>query len=309
MKKILFTSLLIISVVVLKAQKGPLSGSGKIISKTFEYKDFDKISLTDLSGKVEIEVGKPYSIMVDIDDNLEPLLSVSNNNGKLAMELTGNRNNKMYIENTNIKIKISLPGVYLLEQSGNDNVRVNGIAGNNFRIEKSGNGDMELNGTVKELAIKKNGNGNVQAMNLIAKEVTVRSSGNGNVIVNAEKIFTAHVSGNGDIVNKGAALASTESSQSGNAGIIDAGHVPKASPYPAEKEDARIKTRIRNNTNEWVELKVVYPVKGSYGIDIRPGAIHKEYFPLGTKIYKRRKMSKPVFEITPENRDSVLIIE
>jgi hypothetical protein len=310
MKKILFAGLLlIVSSVVLNAQNGPLSGSGKIISKTVDYKDFDKISLTDLSGKVEIEVGKPFSIMIDIDDNLEPLLSVSNNNGKLVMELTGNLNNKMYIENTNIKIKISLPEISLLDHHGNDNVRVNGITGNNFRIEKSGNGDVVLSGTVADLEIKKNGNGNVHAGNLIAQQAVVRSSGNGDITVNAAKTFAANGSGNGDIKNIGAALASTGSSRYGNGDIIDPGFVPKVSPYPAELEDTRIKTRIQNKTGRLIELKVVYPVKGSYGIDIRPGTAHKEYFPLGTKIYKHGKMSKPLFEITPENRDSVLVIE
>jgi hypothetical protein len=54
---------------------------------------------------------------------------------------------------------------------------------------------------------------------------------------------------------------------------------------------------------------VVYPVKGSYGIDIKPGATHMEKFPLGTKIYRQGKKKEPLFEITPENRDSVLVIE
>ena len=71
----------------------------------------------------------------------------------------------------------------------------------------------------------------------------------------------------------------------------------------------KIKTRIKNNTNKSVELKVVYLVKGSYGIDIKSGATRSEYFPLGTKIFKHGKMSKPLFEITPGNRDSVLVIE
>ena len=82
------------SITFIKAQKGPLNGSGKIISKTFDNKDFDKIELKDFDGKVEIEVGKPFSISIDIDDNLEKLLSVKENNGKLKIEFEGNENNK-----------------------------------------------------------------------------------------------------------------------------------------------------------------------------------------------------------------------
>ena len=54
-------------------------GSGKIISRTYDYKNFDKVSLTDLSGKIEIEIGKPFSIRADIDDNLLDLLEVEAN--------------------------------------------------------------------------------------------------------------------------------------------------------------------------------------------------------------------------------------
>lgn len=310
MKKIVFVSLfLIASAVVVKAQKGPLNGSGKIISKTFDYTGFDKISLADLSGTVEIEVGNPFSIMINIDDNLEQLLSVNNNNGKLELELKGNRNNKLYIENTNISIRIALPDISVLEHRGNDNVTVTGIAGRYLKIMKSGNGDITLSGSVDQLDIKKYGNGSVTAKNLAAQYASVFSSGNGDVIINATKKFTGNGSGNGNIINTGVALADRSSSKSGNGDIIDSAYKPKSSPYPAQQEDTRTKSRIRNNTGEWVALKVVYPVKGSYGIDIRPGATRREYFPLGTKIYKQGKMSKPLFEITPENRDTVLLIE
>lgn len=310
MKKLLFVSLVLIACLhIVKAQKGSLKGSGKIISKIFDYKDFDKISLTDLSGKVDVEVGKPFSISLNIDDNLESLLSVSAKNGKLEMELSGNENNKMYIENTNIHIKISLPEISVLEHRGNDVVAVNGITGKYFRLQNSGNGDVELKGSIDELEIKKNGNGDINAAKLFAQRVTVNSSGNGDVVVNAANYFKANGSGNGDIKNIGAALAGAESSKSGNGDIVDASYTEKTNPYPGHENDTKVKTRIKNNTDKSVELKVVYPVKGSYGIDIKSGATRKEYFPLGTKIYRQGKNREPLFEITPENRDTVLVIE
>lgn len=233
MKRILILILLIISsVTFINAQKGPLNGSGKIISKTVDYKNFDKISLTDLAGKVEVEVGKPFSIIIDIDDNLESLLAVSAKNGNLEVKLKGNENNKMYIENTNIKIKISLPEISVMEHRGNDDVTIIGIAGRYFRMQNSGNGNVELKGTIDVLDIKKSGNGDINAANLLAKNVTVSSSGNGDVIVNAATYFKANGSGNGNIKNTGSALASAESSNSGNGEIKDASNKAKVKPYP-----------------------------------------------------------------------------
>lgn len=84
-----------------------LKGSGKTITKSYDYQNFDKVFFNDLDGKIEVEVGKPYSISITIDDNLLNLLTVSENskNKTLAVSLKGNNNNKLYIEDTKIKSK------------------------------------------------------------------------------------------------------------------------------------------------------------------------------------------------------------
>jgi hypothetical protein len=64
MKKIIFALLLVSSVIASQtyAQRGPLRGTGKLLTKTFDFQDFDKVSLEDLDGNVEVEIGKPFSI-------------------------------------------------------------------------------------------------------------------------------------------------------------------------------------------------------------------------------------------------------
>lgn len=310
MKKTFFLLLVITaSAITLNAQRGPLKGSGKLITKTFDDKDFDKIELKDLPGKATIETGKPFSIQIEIDDNLENLLLVKADNGKLKIKFDGNENNKMYIENTNVSIRITLPEISVLEHRGNNQLLVNGITGRYFRLEKTGNGDAVLNGSIDKLDIEKSGNGDVNASGLTAQDADIRSSGNGDVVVNAAKKFSASGSGNGDIKNTGTALATSQSSKSGNGDIIDASYKAKENPYPNHENDKKIITRIKNNTSGRVALKIVYPVKGNYGIDVAPGDTRREYFPLGTKIYKEGKKKELLFEITPENRDTVLVIE
>lgn len=36
-----------------------LKGSGKISTKNYDYKNFDKVNFEDLDGKIEVEIGKP----------------------------------------------------------------------------------------------------------------------------------------------------------------------------------------------------------------------------------------------------------
>lgn len=309
MKKIILIGILLHILTGAAAQRGPLNGSGKIITKTVEEKGFDKIELKDLPGKAIIEAGKPFLVQIDIDDNLEQLLVVKEENGTLKLKFDGNEQNKLYIENTHVVIRISLPSIQVLEHRGNNEVVLSGITGTTFRLENFGNGDVQLSGSTDKLLIKKSGNGDVNATSLLVQEADIQTSGNGDVQVNATKLFDVKASGNGDVKNTGAALATERSSKSGNGDIIDAAWHAKKPPYPAELEDTRIKTRLQNNTGKRIELKIVYPVKGSYGIDIKAGGLHKEYFPLGTKIYKQGKTGTPLFEITPENRDTVLKID
>jgi hypothetical protein len=202
------------------AQRGPLKGSGKVISKVFDYTGFDRISLQDLDGTIEIEAGKAFSISIDIDDNLESLLQVSNSDSKLSVSLAGNRNNRMYIEDTHIKVKITLPQLTALEHEGNTGLTVSGLTGKYFRLRNGGNGTAQLNGSIEELEIKNTGNGNVKAKGLQAQQVTVNCRGNGNVVVNAAISITANAQGNSSVINTGKANFSAGSSASGNAGLV-----------------------------------------------------------------------------------------
>ncbi|MCY7293438.1 MAG: DUF2807 domain-containing protein, partial [Ferruginibacter sp.] len=211
---------LLLTVQMAFCQMGALKGSGKIVTKTFAYQDFDRLQLNDLDGSVEVEVGKPYSIKVSIDDNLESLLNVFENSKILIVSISKNENNKRYIENSNIKIVISIPVLNEVIHHGNSDAIITGLKNHNFSAKSTGNGNLILMGTADNIEIEKAGNGNVDAAKLIVKNAKIVSVGNGDVKVNANDIFTADGTGNGDIINKGKAKPSANSKQKGNGEII-----------------------------------------------------------------------------------------
>lgn len=188
-----------------QAQKGPLRGSGKIVQKSFDFKGFDKVSFEDFDGSIEVEIGKTFSIKVEIDENLEPLLFAVNNESEniLTLGLKNNYNGKLYLEDTRIKIKVTMPEASVILHRGNTNVKIMGIVGRYFRLENSGNGNVSLEGNIDELDIKKNGNGEVRAKNLVAKMAKVKSYGNGNVAINAQISLSAFGSGNCSVMQFG----------------------------------------------------------------------------------------------------------
>ncbi|MCU0326516.1 MAG: DUF2807 domain-containing protein [Spirosomaceae bacterium] len=224
MKKLTLIILSIIaSVIVAEAQKGPLRGSGRVVSKSFDFKGFDKVSFEDFDGKIEVEIGKPFSIHVTIDDNLEPLLRVEKDDAEnqLKLWLENNKNGRLYLEDTHIKIKVSLPESSIISHRGNSIVKIVGIVGRYFRLENNGNGNVYLAGRIDDLDIIKLGNGEVKAQDLIAKTAKVKSYGNGNVLVYSQISMKANGTGNCSVIQFGPGKIESMS------GIVGNGEVRK----------------------------------------------------------------------------------
>ncbi|WP_284651442.1 GIN domain-containing protein [Flavobacterium terrisoli] len=219
MKTILITTAMILSSILSSAQ---LKGSGKTIAKTYDFKNFDKVYFENLAGKLEVEIGKPFSVSVTLDDNLIDIFSITENPAEyeLTLSFKDNQNNKKYIENTNCKIKITMPEASVIKNIGNSNLIIKNIIGRYFRIENTGNGDTSISGSIDSLDIIKSGNGNIDSGKLTAKKADIKNTGNGDVIVNATEDLTAILNGNGDVKNIGKAKFDSNSRKTGNGDFI-----------------------------------------------------------------------------------------
>lgn len=221
------------------AQDKPLTGSGRIVNETFNYKNFDKIKLEDIVGMVTIEVGKPFAIDVDIDDNLQPFLQVTEMNGVLIINFKGNKNNKLYIENTNVDITIFMPEIAVVINESNSNVKVKNINASYFRLESKANGSSILVGNVDEFDLIKRGNGNVDAKKLIAKTGSIKKTGNGNVAVSFIDKFVYKSAGNGNTTNYGKGIAIVNDEMEGNGKLTNFYNAVYKEPVKLEFEKCK----------------------------------------------------------------------
>jgi hypothetical protein len=219
MKNSITTLIFLLATLVSQAQ---LKGSGVIKKQNFDFKNFNQVYLEDLDGQIEIKVGNTWNIDIEIDDNLLPLLKVGlEKSGKvLKVAFSNNKNNKRYIEDTHVKVKITLPQLLFIKHVGNSGVTISNLTGKDFEIDNQGNGSMKCSGTVDRIKIYKTGNGNIEAQNLIVNKASIQSLGNGNVTVNATAQLTASTCGNGYIKNSGKATFDKASSTSGNGKLI-----------------------------------------------------------------------------------------
>lgn len=219
MKTILITIAMALITFLSSAQ---LKGSGKTVTKNYGFKNFDKVYFEDLDGKLEIEIGKDFSINVTIDDNLESLFSISENASEheLNVSFKNNKNNWKYIEDTNFKIKITMPEASVIKNIGNSDLTIKNVVGRYFRIENSGNGNTKISGTTDSLDVVKSGNGDISCDKLQVKIANIKNTGNGDVIVNVTEQLTANLNGNGNIKNIGKAKFDNNSKKIGNGDLI-----------------------------------------------------------------------------------------
>jgi uncharacterized membrane protein YphA (DoxX/SURF4 family) len=304
------TTTLLATLLSCTAKSQPVNGSGVIVAKTFSFNNFTKLDIKDVPGKIFVEVGKPFSIETEIDGNLAELLSVTENNGELQLKFIGNRSNKMYIEETNVKIKITMPAISSVYHSANSKLVVTGVSGSNFKIKNNENGSAIIKGKVDELNITCTGNGTVFAQEMSAQKINVTKRGNGSVYINTDNTFSANGSGNGDVINKGNGKADDNSGISGN-GSIQYPNQPKVIINGAAPAKF-VSTLIKNETAKSIHLSVKYPNKGSYGIEVKPSDSLKERFPIGTKLYKGNQFTtfkKPIYTVTANDNQQFILNE
>jgi hypothetical protein len=261
----------------------PLLGSGKIVSLQPAVAAFDKVRFTGMNAQVIIEIGKPKCLVtIQADDNLAQMLTTTvNRENELTIALKDNANNRLWVEGSNIVIRVEMPEASVVAYEGNGSVTVNGIVGRYFRLEKEGNGGVVLRGSTDALDIKKSGNGSVNAAELVAKSAKVTSMGNGSVSLNASMEFSA------------------------------VGQVLERDEWEAVKKSTANLRRIHVTFVNAKSLRSVYYVTGtnesggkfSYGLELTALGEQKEYLPVGTKIYKKGKF---LYELTEKDENQLV---
>ena len=188
-------------------------------TKTYDFKNFDKVQIENVNGEVEIELGKSYSITVSGKDNAQEQVQIIKSEDNLLVKL-----DSKFVSDWKsikvIKVKIVMPEISKLFNFSNADVSVKNFVGRYFGIENTGNGNISVVGSVVDhIEIKNNGNGNLETKNIISKKVDISKSGNGDVNIRTDTDFNVEMNGNGDIVNYGKGKAIT-SKQIGTGKVV-----------------------------------------------------------------------------------------
>jgi Putative auto-transporter adhesin, head GIN domain len=195
------------------AQSDPFTGSNKIVTKKYDYTGFQKITFLELDGEIEVEVGKPYAVEASIKDKYTPIFEVEQKGEELVFRFIYTKDNNKYINNPEIKVKISCPSLAEITHVGNSKIYVSLANQATFNLTNSGNGSATLAGQVQQLTLASDGNGQVNAADLSCDTAKAQAAGNGSVTINATRKAKAKRLGNGAIVQKGPAPLSLTTSR------------------------------------------------------------------------------------------------
>jgi hypothetical protein len=177
----------------------PITGSGNIVTQTFDYQGFTAIE-AGYGFDLKVTQGSQYSITVLIDDNVEDKLRVRKDGGTLRLNLEQGS-----YSNLNIEAKVTMPSLNNIDFSGGTQGTITGFrTTEDFNIELSGGSYVNIEGIAKDLTLDASGGSRFDLKDFTVNDVDANLSGGsgGSVYVggtlNADASGGSHLSYYGD---------------------------------------------------------------------------------------------------------------
>lgn len=166
-----------------------VKGSGNVVT---EKRDVSEFKGVDVGGvfQVAIVAGKEYSVEVEADDNLQPLIKTEVDDGVLRIESEGRIS-----KSSTLKIRISAPDIDSLDSSGVSAIKLSGVKNSALSVESSGASKITVEGATGNLTVDVSGASMVDAAGLQAENARVGASGASKITVNASNEIDADLSG------------------------------------------------------------------------------------------------------------------
>lgn len=176
---------------------GGVKGSGDSASENREIKGFKGVDVGS-SFEVVITAQKEFSVTVEADDNILPLIETEVRRGVLNIECSRRVSPK-----TPMRILISAPDIDDVETSGAASVTLNSIKNSNLKIDSSGASRVFVTGETSKLLVELSGATKVDAEALLAETANIETSGASQASVNVLNSLRTDASGASKITYSG----------------------------------------------------------------------------------------------------------
>lgn len=168
---------------------GGVKGSG---NSATEKRDISGFKGVETSGifQVEIVAQKDFSVEVEADDNLLPLIRTEVSDGVLKISSSERISPK-----SKLRVRISAPDIEDVDASGASKISVDSLNNSKIAIHSSGASKIVARGTTRDLNVKVSGASSIDAEGLQAENADLDASGASKISVNASNEIKADASG------------------------------------------------------------------------------------------------------------------
>lgn len=174
-----------------------VEGSGNVVKESRDVSGFNSISV---SGVIEVEftAQTEYSVEVEADDNIVPIIHTEVDGGVLRISQRDGIS-----KYSRLLVRVSAPDLKGVRSSGVANVKITNIKNIRFSAKTSGASKISVAGETLEMDVDSSGASAVDAANLSAENVDIDSSGAAQIYVNAAKSLRVDASGESRIFYSG----------------------------------------------------------------------------------------------------------
>lgn len=176
---------------------GGVRGSGNTTTEKRNVAGFDSVEVSGVF-QVDIVAGKDFSVEVQADDNIVPLVTTEVSGSTLHIGLDKRVNSR-----GDMIVRITAPNIREVESSGVSKITASGIKNDAFTIKSSGASKMTVAGETAKLSIDVSGAGKVDAEDLKAVDADVDASGACHVSLNVSGSLKTDASGASHITYTG----------------------------------------------------------------------------------------------------------
>ncbi|MBK6930440.1 MAG: DUF2807 domain-containing protein [Saprospirales bacterium] len=215
---------------------GGVRGEGPVKTETRPVRDFHAVN-AQVPGNIEVRISEQFSVEVQAQENLLPILKTVVEDGALRVYF---EKNTSHVEG--LKVLISAPAFDGLSLSGSGRLEVlTPISGEHLNLSISGSGemdvpqadigqmhcnisgsgDMRLSGKAAQADFQISGSGDVDAKALAAEKSSTTIAGSGTVTCRVAQTLKAEIAGSGDVFYVGSPAVDTDIAGSGKVKKID----------------------------------------------------------------------------------------
>ena len=174
-----------------------VKGSGNVRT---EKRDVSGFSAVDVSGvfQVEITTGNNYSVEVQADDNILPLIQTKVDGNTLHIEMGDKSSTR-----SDLIVRITAPNIERVVTTGAAKLTATGINNDSFAINTTGASKVKLSGQTAKLDIEVTGASTVDAEQLTAAVADIQANGASKINVNVSEELHSEASGASKIIYSG----------------------------------------------------------------------------------------------------------